>query len=421
LMINPVNDPPVADAQSVTTDEDTTAAVTLTASDVDGDGLTFSVVAGPFHGTLSGTAPNLTYSPDADFNGSDSFSFKANDGTVDSNIATVSITVNPGSIILDAFANSDIFVSGTVSGDYILTHLDDGVVESITERISGGKPQYRYSYLEHKWIFSLPAGNNVTLFLNAWSSGSSDGDSFIFSVSSDDVNYLDMFVVANTSDAGYESYVLPPSIEGTVYVRVTDSNRSIGGQSLDTVYIDRIFIRSEILSGDPPLAPSDLSAAPLSANQIHLDWTDNATDEYGFHIERSDDNVNWSLIDTVGVDVISYDDASVLPNTTYTYRVQTYNGSGNSDYSNAAAATTPSGINLTAIGYKVLSVYMVDLTWSDGYALAYDIFRDGAKIAENINSNAYTDEVGAKGIYSYQVCEANSLTNCSNIVLVDFK
>ena len=51
------------------------------------------MVTGPTKGTLSGTAPNLTYTPNANANGADSFTFKANDGTVDSNIATVSITV----------------------------------------------------------------------------------------------------------------------------------------------------------------------------------------------------------------------------------------------------------------------------------------------------------------------------------------
>ena len=94
ITVSAVNDAPTADAQSITTNEDTAKNVTLTATDVDSDTLTFSVVANPAHGSLSGTVPNLTYTPAADYNGSDSFTFKANDGTVDSNIATVSITVN---------------------------------------------------------------------------------------------------------------------------------------------------------------------------------------------------------------------------------------------------------------------------------------------------------------------------------------
>src|SRR5205823_5272119 len=93
LTVTPVNDAPVATAQSVTTNQDTAKAMTLTATDVDGDTLTDAVVTAPTHGTLSGVAPNLTYTPAANYNGADSFTFKANDGTVDSSAATVSLTV----------------------------------------------------------------------------------------------------------------------------------------------------------------------------------------------------------------------------------------------------------------------------------------------------------------------------------------
>ncbi|MFN7945645.1 MAG: Ig-like domain-containing protein [Blastocatellia bacterium] len=95
LTINPVNDPPVANGQSVTASEDTARTVTLTATDVDGDTLTWAVVTQPQHGTLSGTAPNLTYTPATNYNGADSFTFKVNDGKTDSSVATVSITVSP--------------------------------------------------------------------------------------------------------------------------------------------------------------------------------------------------------------------------------------------------------------------------------------------------------------------------------------
>ena len=92
--VTAVNDAPVANAQSVTTAEDTAKAITLTGSDVDGDSLSYSVVESPLNGILSGTPPSLTYTPDGNYNGLDSFTFKVNDGTVDSNVAIVSITVS---------------------------------------------------------------------------------------------------------------------------------------------------------------------------------------------------------------------------------------------------------------------------------------------------------------------------------------
>ncbi len=95
ITVNPLNDAPVADAQSVSVNEDESLSIVLTGSDVDGDALTYAVTAQPQNGTLSGTAPNLTYTPNTNFNGSDSFTFTANDGSVDSNVATIAIAVNP--------------------------------------------------------------------------------------------------------------------------------------------------------------------------------------------------------------------------------------------------------------------------------------------------------------------------------------
>ncbi len=95
ITVTPVNDAPLAAAQSVSTPVDTALAVKLSGTDADGDALTYTVVANPTHGALSGTAPTLTYTPAAGYTGSDSFTFKVNDGIVDSAAATVSITVNP--------------------------------------------------------------------------------------------------------------------------------------------------------------------------------------------------------------------------------------------------------------------------------------------------------------------------------------
>ncbi|HET8539400.1 MAG TPA: Ig-like domain-containing protein [Anaeromyxobacter sp.] len=95
LTISSVNDAPVAGSQSVTVSANGSVAITLAATDVDGDPLTYAVVALPAHGTLSGSAPGLTYAPGDGYGGPDTFTFKANDGSADSAAATVSITVTP--------------------------------------------------------------------------------------------------------------------------------------------------------------------------------------------------------------------------------------------------------------------------------------------------------------------------------------
>lgn len=95
ITVNPINDRPLADDQTVVINEDTPSLITLTGSDVDNPSLTFAVLSTPTHGSFSGTAPNLTYTPDANYHGTDQFTFRTSDGTLNSITATVDITINP--------------------------------------------------------------------------------------------------------------------------------------------------------------------------------------------------------------------------------------------------------------------------------------------------------------------------------------
>src|SRR5262249_49685196 len=117
ITINPVNDAPVANDGSGTTDEDTILTGALSASDVDGNTLTFSKVSNPAHGTVT-VASNGTfvYTPAANYNGSDSLTSTANGASLDSNTATFSITVTA---VNDAPVASN--GSGTIDEDTVLT------------------------------------------------------------------------------------------------------------------------------------------------------------------------------------------------------------------------------------------------------------------------------------------------------------
>ncbi len=87
------NAAPVAVSQSVSTAAGTAVNITLSATDADGNVLSYSIVAQPAHGTLGGTGATRVYTPAAGYSGSDSFTFAASDGSATSNVATVSITV----------------------------------------------------------------------------------------------------------------------------------------------------------------------------------------------------------------------------------------------------------------------------------------------------------------------------------------
>jgi len=101
LIVTPINDPPAAagDAYSIGEDGiltiDAANGVLANDTDVEDDTLTAILVTGPQHGTLAlNAAGSFTYTPAANYSGTDSFSYKANDGSADSNTATVTITVN---------------------------------------------------------------------------------------------------------------------------------------------------------------------------------------------------------------------------------------------------------------------------------------------------------------------------------------
>jgi hypothetical protein len=146
----------------------------------------------------------------------------------------------------DDLADSDTAVTGTVSGSYIDTQTSNDSNEAIEEIESGGSPPSRYSYLEHKWRIDVTTNEKVTFHLQAHHTANAEGDDFVFACSTDDSNYTNMLTVTKTSDDDtYQSYELPNDINGTVYFRVKDTDRTPGNRTLDTIYIDHMYIRSE--------------------------------------------------------------------------------------------------------------------------------------------------------------------------------
>ncbi|GAP13408.1 protein containg M6 family metalloprotease domain [Longilinea arvoryzae] len=117
-----VNTLPVANAQSVATAKNMARLITLTATDANGDPLAWIIVSNPAHGSLSGTAPNLTYTPALNYTGSDSFTFKVNDSKGDSNVAAVSISVLTSPIRNGTFeaGRDGNWTESSISGAYYL-------------------------------------------------------------------------------------------------------------------------------------------------------------------------------------------------------------------------------------------------------------------------------------------------------------
>jgi titin len=162
-----------------------------------------------------------------------------------------------------------------------------------------------------------------------------------------------------------------------------------------------------------PAAPASLTAISVSSTQVNLAWTDNASNEDAFKIERSADNVTYTQIATTGVNATTYNDTGLMVGATYYYRVRATNSGGDSGYSNVAGATTgqinpAAPTNLTA----TVSDNTITLTWidnssnEDGFSIERSL--DGSTfnaLATAIaNATSYSDSTAAPATtYHYRV------------------
>ncbi len=107
-ILEPPNTPPTVDDQALTVESSSSLGIVLNGSDADSDPLTFIITGGPNDGVLTGTVPNLTYTPNGGFTGTDIITFLAHDGTEDSEPGTISITVTAPAVapvaVLDRYA-----------------------------------------------------------------------------------------------------------------------------------------------------------------------------------------------------------------------------------------------------------------------------------------------------------------------------
>jgi len=249
-------------------------------------------------------------------------------------------------------ANSDIAVSGTVSDSYADTQTSNDTYETITERESGGKPSKRHSYLEHKWTIDVTGGGSVTFYLEAHKTESGEGDDFVFAYSTDDSTYTNMVTVTKTADDdSCQTYVLPSSLSGTVYIRATDTDATEGNNTLDSVSIDRMCIISDAPTQDdldPPAIPIDLDALAVSSSQIDLSWADNAEigiDDFSHYEVYRSEGISTAFDEPIASNVLtnSYSDTGLAASTTYNYVVRAVDTSDNksADSEMDSATTDP--------------------------------------------------------------------------------
>jgi chitodextrinase len=173
--------------------------------------------------------------------------------------------------------------------------------------------------------------------------------------------------------------------------------------------------------GNPPGAPSNLSATPASCSQINLTWTASTGTVTGYYVYR-----NSTKIATTSS--TSYSDTGLAASTQYSYYVVGYNSYGNSGNSNTAQATTPacggSG-GPTGLTGLASSATQNDLVWTAGTGSisSYNVYRNGSLVGTAAYT-AYTDTgltantqysyyVGASGYSNSNTIQVTTLTSAS--------
>ena len=130
-----------------------------------------------------------------------------------------------------------------------------------------------------------------------------------------------------------------------------------------------------------PLPPTNLTGTIVSSTQINLSWTDNSTDETGFKIERKTLNGIYEVVGTTGSNVNTFNNTGLTTNTTYVYRIFSYNSGGNSaTYSNEIT------IFLSTIPYVTIG----NQIWQSSN-LNVTTYSDGTPIPEVTNINQWNN------------------------------
>lgn len=389
--------------------DDTTASTDLGWTWTDGNGTVVATTAS-FDATLPGGT--YTYTATATDSG----------GAAGSDAITVTVTsTDSTSTFVDDVASGEQLVTGTLSGSYLDTQADGSGAEAITEVESGGRPADRSSLLEHVWSVPVTGGTDVTLFVDAATTSSGDGDSFAFDYSIDaGATYSSPVLAVPAGTGGVYSASLPGSLSGPVQIRVTDTDRTPGARGLDTLTVDHLYVRSESGTSTTPATPTGFTATATSATTGDLSWTDVA-DEHGYELERSSDGgTTWTRAADLGADAVSHTDTGLSSSTSYGYRLRAYNSAGPSAWTETVMTTpTASTITLTASGRKVQGSHVVDLSWTGATDVV--VHRDQLPVATVSGSN-YSDATGGKGTgsYTHWVCTAADQTVCSNKVTTTF-
>ena len=215
---------------------------------------------------------------------------------------------------------------------------------------------------------SASASTTAVAVTITWTDASTDETGFY--VYRNTTNTTTGATLLSTLGAGVQTYTdnatnnpsAPPAI-GTVYYYWVSAYNGVGESSKTAASQNAT---GGVTTLNVPAAPTSLTATATSTTQIDLAWTDNATNETGYTVERRSPagSGSYSTVTTLSAGATSFSNTGLTESTQYEYRVYATNAAGNSANSNAASKftipATPTGLTATAV-----SSSQINLAWTD--------------------------------------------------------
>ncbi len=394
ITVSPVNDAPVAANDTVTTLEDTPVSGNVLANDTDVEGttLTAALVGGPAHGTLNLAANgSFTYAPAPNYNGADSFTYKASDGTLTSNTATVAITVtavNDAPVAVDdAFSTAeDTAVSGNV-----LTN--DGDVEGTTlTAVLVGNPSHGTVNLATNGTFTYTPAvnyNGADSFTYRATDGSLTSNTATVAITVTQVNDVPVAVndtvsVAKNTPATGNVLTNDTDAEGTTLTAALVSNPTHGTVTLAgnglftyTPATDYTGADSFSYTASDGVNTSNtatvtvnvgvINTAPVAANDSYTTLEDNPVSG---NVLTNDTDAEHDTLTATLVTGPAHGTVNLAANGTFTYTpAANYNGPDTFTYRASDGALTS---NVATVGISVTAVNDAPVAVDDAFTTDED-------------------------------------------------
>jgi hypothetical protein len=208
---------------------------------------------------------------------------------------------------------------------------------------------------------AAPSSSQINL---SWTDASNNEDAFDIERSTDNANWGNLESVG-PNVVTYGATGLNANTK--YYFHVRAKNKS--GTS-DWSNVAEATTQAPPVTITKPSAPANLVASSASSSQVNLTWTDASSNEEGFELERSTDNVTWANLISVGANAVLFSATSLVANTKYYFRIRARNSGGVSDWSNVAEATTQSLVAAkpatpTNLRLKATTANQISIEWED--------------------------------------------------------